>query len=185
METKNIVLCGVLWAIVCFFSFMFWSSITYDEDAERKKIGLWGLPFFFIPLFPMVYYLFIVPMREHKFDFGVFKYFANLKEKHKTAKHKKYVDKLLDDNDEIELVKVDISDKIIINLELNVTETKTAEVTYRYVNDEVHAVIGFRQETIAGAFAEKIAPHVGKKIYLKYTELKLMILNNRLDGLYK
>lgn len=172
-----------MWVIICFSQYMFWSINTYDEEKERNKIGLWCLPFFFIPFFPFIYYLLIVPLRE--VDFGVLSYFSKLKQNYKTAKHKKYVDSLLEDNDEIEIVDVVISDKVYIDIEMNVTETKIADISYRYINKEVDDVIGLQKATVDGLFAEKISAHLGKKIHLKYTELKIMILNNRLDRLYK
>lgn len=159
-------------------------------EGFRKKFfsecGVWGVPYFCIPFFPLIYHFVVVPGRVHLKTFGnsLNEYNARISRRNEAERKNKLITKLLDEDDEVEIFKIDISNKTYLcPATLITTDVKIVRLTYKFVNTILDSHYGIKTVVGNGNLADMLEPNAHKTIYMKYSALRLMILNNKLDNL--
>ncbi len=62
---------------------------------------------------------------------------------------------------------------------------KIVHIKYRYVSDKLHALVGYKYEQVKGTVADVFEKNANQRFRMTEDELKIMILNNRIESLEK
>lgn len=76
-----------------------------------------------------------------------------------------------------------ITKKHLSYINYDTTDVEVVEFRFRYTNPKLYA--HFDEETckVTGLFAKSLLKHKDSRLYMSHTELKVAILNNRIQSL--
>lgn len=165
----------VIWIIV--FYAAFWTEKDWTErDRIRNELGLWGLFYFTTPGFSLVYH-FVIEHYRKKISFGWVKEFFVERNK------MKHISKLLEGDPEIQILKVAIVEKHELNpVSYEAKTVSQAKLNYRYKNPILDKYFDVQVEYADGVLADKLKS-LPLPLNMSKDELRLMLLNNRIDNL--
>lgn len=124
-----------------------------------KSLGASAIPIYFVPFLPVLYVLLYPQYLIYKKN------------------------KLLDLDDTISIYSA--VPKVISKLDYvtsKITNTTNIIIRYRYNNQELDNMFGYQEEEVTGNLTE-IFLNNSKKLTMRESELKIMIINSRLEAL--
>lgn len=160
----------------------FASLCDYERKAITKRLG--GLHIIFYFIIPFYYQIVIRfldtlnPSNPSDRNFISKMYFSIMKPQH--------IKKCLDENENIIIVSTNMITQNTIDYSTHkLIDTSYCQIEYCYENTKLDRILGKQKVRVTGAVAQTFMSNRDKRIVMKESEFKIMMLNECLNNLTK
>ena len=167
---------GIIFAVggitVLYYFLFAMIMIDVPDSYKRKKDELLGsfVFIFYMPFGAVLYAVFLLPLLS----------FLNTRKQDKCRAD--YIAKELVNDDEVVIYSIaPITKKYLSYIDYETKDIDVVEFRFRYTNPKLYA--HFDEETckVTGLFAKTLLKHKDSRLYMSHTELRVAILNNRIQ----